>query len=130
MMSYTQPNIISSRALLANLHHRPLKLGRLMVLQQTPTVIKSIFPWQLTLFQSPHTWFQNVSDFQLEKYYTKPQIWANIFICFLDHAYEAPSANIKMEFQRWPEKHLILGRSGTKYIARVTKLLGSDVDHI
>jgi len=31
--------------------------------------------------------------------------------------YEAPLANIKMECQRWPEKPLILGRSGTQYVA-------------
>ena len=34
----------------------------------------------------------------------------NLSIWLLDHAYEAPSANIKMKFQRWPEKPLILGR--------------------
>jgi len=43
----------------------------------------------------------------------------------LDHAYEAPLANIKMECQRWPEKPLILGRSGAQYVAMVTKLLSS-----
>ena len=32
-------------------------------------------------------------------------------------------ANIKMERQRWPEIPLILGRSGTQYVAMVTKLL-------
>jgi len=40
------------------------------------------------------------------------------YLCLLDHAYEAPLANIKMERQRQPEKPLIMGRSGT-----VTKLL-------
>ena len=34
-------------------------------------------------------------------------------------------ANIKMERQRWPEIPLILGRSGTQYVAMVTKLLSS-----
>jgi len=29
---------------------------------------KILFPWQLTPFQSPPTWFQYVSDFQLEKH--------------------------------------------------------------
>jgi len=38
----------------------------------------------------------------------------------LDHAYEAPFANVKMEWQRWPEMPLILGRSGTQYVAMVT----------
>jgi len=37
--------------------------------------------------------------------------------------YETPLANIKMECQRWPEKPLILGRSGTQYVAKVIKLL-------
>jgi len=39
--------------------------------------------------------------------------------------YEAPFANMKMECQRWPEMPLILGRSGTQYVAMVTKLLSS-----
>ena len=52
-----------------------------------------------------------------------PQTRANIFICLLDHTYKAQLANIKMERQRWPEKPLILGRSGTQYVAMETKLL-------
>ena len=40
-----------------------------------------------------------------------------------DHVYEAPFANMKMECQMWPEMPLILGRSGTQYVAMVTKLL-------
>ena len=54
-----------------------------------------------------------------------PQTRANIFICLMDHTYEAPLANIKMERQRCPEKPLILGRSGTQYVAMVTKLLST-----
>jgi len=45
------------------------------------------------------------------------------YLCLLDHAYEAPLANIKMERQRRPEKPLIMGRSGTQFVAIVTKLL-------
>ena len=41
----------------------------------------------------------------------------------VDHVYEVPFANMKMERQRWPEMPLILGRSGTQYVAMVTKLL-------
>ena len=108
-----------NRAILAYLHHRPLKLGRLIVLKETLT-IKIMFPWQLTLFQSPSTLFQSVGDFQHKKHKMVPQTQANIFICLLDHTYEAPLANIKMERQRWPEKPLILGRSGTQYVAIVT----------
>ena len=52
-----------------------------------------------------------------------PQIRANRFTCLVNHVYQAPLANIKMERQRWPEKPLILGRSGTQYVAMVTKLL-------
>ena len=51
----------------------------------------------------------------------RPQTRANMFICLLDHAYEAPLANIKMECQGWPEKPLILGRPGTQNVAMVTK---------
>ena len=54
-----------------------------------------------------------------------PQSWANILICLLDHTYEAPLANIKMKRKSWPKKPLILGRSGTQYVAMVTKLLSS-----
>ena len=41
-------------AFLVNLQRRPLKLGRLIALQQTHLRLQNIlFPWQLTLF-SPH----------------------------------------------------------------------------
>ena len=56
-----------NKAILANLQHRPLKLDRLIVLQETTVAIKILFPWQPTLFQSPLTGFQYLSDFQLEK---------------------------------------------------------------
>ena len=38
-----------------------------------------MFPWQLTLFQSPPTWFQYVGDFQLAKHEMRLQTWANIY---------------------------------------------------
>ena len=61
-------------AILANLQRRSLKLGRLIVLLETHLRLQRLLlPWQLTLFQSPPTWFQYVRDFQLEKRYTKPQ---------------------------------------------------------
>ena len=42
--------------------------------------------------------------------------YCNILICLLDHALnQVPSANDKKECQRWPEKPLILKRSGTQY---------------
>ena len=43
-------------AILANLHHIPLKLDRLIVLHETHLQLsKFLLPWQLTLFQSPPT---------------------------------------------------------------------------
>ena len=45
--------------------------------------------------------------------------------CLLDNAYRAPFPNMKVECQRWPEMPVILGRSGTYYVAMVTKLLSS-----
>ena len=41
----------------------------------------------------------------------------------MDHAYEEPLPNIKMECQKWTEEPLILRRSGTWYAAMATKLL-------
>jgi len=49
----------------------------------------------------------------------------NIFICLLDGVYQAPFANMKIERQGWPEIPLILGRSGTQYVAMGIKLLSS-----
>ena len=45
----------------------------------------------------------------------KPQTQANIFIYFLDHEHKAPFADMKMEHQR----------SGTQFVAMVTKLVSS-----
>ena len=50
----------------------------------------------------------------------------NIFICLLDHVYQAPSANRKIERQGWPKMSLILGRSGTQYVAMEIQLLSSN----
>ena len=94
-------------------------------IRNTPAAMKILFPWQLTLFQSPPTLLQYVGDFQLEKRWTGPQTGANLFICLLDHTYEAPFANMKIEHWRWPEMPLILGRSGTQYVPMITKLLCS-----
>ena len=66
------------------------------------------------------------SDFQLEKRYTRPQTQASILVCLLDHVYQAPFANMKAERQGWPEMHLILGRSGSQYVAMGIKLLNSN----
>ena len=55
-----------------------------------------------------------------------PQTQANILICLLDHVYQAPFANMKIKRQGWPEMPLILGRSGTQYVAMGIKLLTSN----
>ena len=69
--------------------------------------------------------FNIFEDFKPEKYLTRPQIRPNIFICLVDHADEAPLANIKTERQRWLAKPLLSGRSGAQYVAMVTKLVCS-----
>ena len=51
-----------------------------------------------------------------------PQTQANIFICVLDHAYQVPLANIKMECQMWLEKPLTIGEVGTQHVSMATKL--------
>jgi len=80
-------------------------------------------PWQLTLFQTPPTLYQYVSDSRLEKRYTRPQTQANTFIYLLDHVYQAPFANMKIERRAMPEIPLILGRSGTQYVAMGKKIV-------
>ena len=77
-------------------------------------------------FPDPTHFISICKWFQLEKRQTRPQTQANIFICLLDHVYDASFANMKMERQRWPEMLLILGRSGTQYVAMVSKLLRSN----
>ena len=52
-----------------------------------------------------------------------PQTRASRFTYLLGHAYEVPIANLKMECRGWPETPLLLGRSGTQYVALVTELL-------
>ena len=49
----------------------------------------------------------------------------NIFICLLDHAFEAPFANMKMACWTRAEMALILAKSGTQYVAMVRKLLSA-----
>ena len=64
--------------------------------------------------------------FSSKKCYGRPQTQANMFICLLDHVYQAPFANMKIEYQGWPEMPLILGRSGTQYVAMGIKLFSSN----
>ena len=91
--------------------------------RNTPTPVKISVPMATNSFPVPSTSFQYVSDVQLEKHFMRLQTQANIFICLLDHAYEASFANMRMGCQRWPEMSLISVRSGTQYVAKVTKPL-------
>ena len=116
----TQCNIkYINRAIVVNLQLRPLKLGRLIVLQATQLQLsKFCFPWQLTLFQSPQRDFIIFGYFKLKKHLTGHQLDQTYL-----YPYEASLENIKIERQRRPAKLLISGRSGTKYVAMVTKLV-------
>ena len=72
-----------------------------------------------SFFSSPHPLdFNTLVIFSLKNVKQRHKL-------LLDHAYEVLLANIKMECQRWPEKLLIWGRSGTQYDAMVTELLSS-----
>ena len=84
-----------------------------------------MFPQQLTLFQSPPTYCNMLVILSSKKPKQGHKTGANIFIYLLDHSREAQFANMKMERWRWPEMLLILRRSGTQYVAMVTKLLSS-----
>ena len=59
----------------------------------------------------------------LKKHLKRPQTRPNICICLLDHVDEVLLPNIKIERQRRAAKLLISGRSGTQYVATVTKLV-------
>ena len=90
-----------NKAILANLLRRPLKLRRLIVLRETHLRLKKLCSHGNSLFsmQSPTTWLQYGSDFQVVKRSTRLQARANMIICLLGHAYEVPLANIKMEWE-------------------------------
>ena len=115
-----------SWAILANLQRRSLKPGRLIVLQETHVRLqKLLLPWQLTLCQSPPTWFQYVSDFQLEKRYTRPQIQEKHIYMLVGSCISGTICKYENWMPRGPEMSLILGRSGTQYVAMAIKLLSS-----
>ena len=60
----------------------------------------------------------------------RSQTQANILICLLDHVYEAPFANMKMECQRWPDMSLILWRFGTQYVAVIKPVWSNYGTHL
>ena len=72
---------------------------------------------------APHSFPVPTHLISIEKRCTKPQTQANIFICLLNHVCQAPFANMEIERRRWPEIPLILGRSGTRYVAMGIKSL-------
>ena len=68
MTSSTQPNIqVYKQSYLGQFTAQTIETWQAnSSTGNTPTAIKTLFPWQLILFQSPPTLFQYVSDFQLE----------------------------------------------------------------
>jgi len=58
----------TNRTILAILQHRPLKLGRLTVLQETHTGFKILFPIASNSFPVTTHLIQYVSDFHLKKH--------------------------------------------------------------
>ena len=75
----------------------------------TPVTIKNSVSTATHSFPVPTHLISISWWFSAWKCNTRPQSWANIFRGLLDHAYEVLLANIKMEWQRWPEKLLIWG---------------------
>ena len=63
------------------------------------------------------------TDIFFSTYYHLQSVRFELFICLLDHVYQATFANMKTEHRGWPEIPLILGRSGTQYVAMGIKLL-------
>ena len=84
--------------ILADLWLMPLKLGRLTVLRKHTCSYKSSVPMATHSVPVPTHLISIFSDFKLEKHSTKPQTQANIFICLLDHSYEAPLMLILLEW--------------------------------
>ena len=77
-----------------------------------------MFPWQPSLFQSPLTWFQHVSDFQFEKHQTRPWTRPNIFIPSLALTDELPLTNHYGK-RKVARKAILSKKSGTQYVAMV-----------
>ena len=93
----------------------------------TPTATKIFVYHGNSLFSSPHPLDFNMLVISSSKNVIQGhKLKKNIFICLLDHVYKAPFANMKIEHQGWPEMSLILGRSGTQYVAMEIKLLSSN----
>ena len=92
-------------------------------IENTPKAIKHFVATATHSFPVPTQLISICKWFSAQKRYTRPQTLANIFVSLLDHVYQAPFANMKTERRGWPEIPLILGRSGTQYVAMGIKLL-------
>ena len=97
-----------------------------MFLQKTHLLLQKNVAMATHFFPVPTHWISICRWFSARKHYTRPQTQANISICLLDQVYQAPFAIMKIECQGWPEMSLILGRSGTQYVAMAIKLLSSN----
>ena len=89
-------------------------------LENTPEAIKHFVAMATHSFPVPTHLISICKWFSARK---TQQTQANIFICLLDHVYLAPFANMKIERRGWLEMPLVLGRSGTQYVAMGIKLL-------
>ena len=96
--------------------------------ENTPMAIKHFVAMATNSFPRPihlisiHKWFSA----QQTLYKATNSLLAITFICLLDHIYQAPFANMKIEHKGRPEMPLILRRSGTQYVAMGIKLLSSN----
>ena len=90
-----------------------------------PTTTKILFPWQLTLFQCPPTLFQPVGDFQHKSinWCYKLEVTYS-YACWIIHRRHHWQIS-KWNAKGGPERPLIQERSGTQYVAMVTKLSSS-----
>ena len=115
MTSYTLNPILYQISILANLQCGPLTLGSLNVLLETRPLLQQFRYYVNSLFSSRHPLdFKMLVTLSLKTvkrgHKLKPTyLYANWII-------------YKIECQRWPAKPLILERSGTRYVAMVTKV--------
>ena len=103
------------RATLANLQHRPLKHGRLIVPQETQLWLykKKISLHGSSLFSSPHPLgFSMLVVVSSKKCWTKPQCGAKIFI-----------SKYQNGMQKMARKTFNNGGSGTQYVVMVANLI-------
>ena len=120
---HTLNPILHHVSILANLQCRPLTLGRLNVLQETHLLRQQFCYYGNSLFSCWHPFdFKMLMTLGLKTVKRGHKLkltylYANWFI-------------YKIECQRWPEKTLILERSGTKYVDVVTNAWARIAEHI